>query len=150
MTTSIAVGSAGKHTSAYASLRGQLRTTEADNRQLIADNEELVCELTRSVIRGCQAATRAAELEVENTALKARVRELADKVCRSAAEQERLRQAVINARPRITKVDTRLVRPFAPVVALPYTSPVQWVDTSSEDTAELPVLDWPTYPKGVA
>jgi hypothetical protein len=144
--SSIAIGAGGKHTAAYTELRDRARQMEADNRQLIAANEELVCELTRSVIHGCQSATRAAELETELAAVKAANEDLRRATIRAKAEQERLRQAVINARPRITKVDTQLVRPYSPVVALPYTSPVAWVDTSSEDTAELPVLDWPTYP----
>jgi hypothetical protein len=111
----ISVGAPGKHTPAAAELR---------TRQLIAANEDLVCELTSSIIRGCQAETRAAELEAENKALKARVRELGDKVIRAGAEHQRLRQAVINARPKIREVPTDLVRPYSPVVVLPYTSPV--------------------------
>ncbi|MFF0166734.1 hypothetical protein [Streptomyces prasinus] len=139
----------GKHTPAYVELSARARQVEDDNRQLTAANEDLVCELARSIIRGSQAALRAAELEAENQALKARVKTLSHKVCRSAAEQERLRRAVVNARPRIREVPTDLVRPYSPVVQLPYVSPVPYCDTSAEQTQELPILDqpqpWPTY-----
>jgi hypothetical protein len=107
-----------------AALDTRLTQAEADNCELIAASETLVCELTSSIIRGCQAETRAAELEAENKALKARVRELGDKVIRAGAEHQRLRQAVINARPKIREVPTDLVRPYSPVVELPYISPV--------------------------
>ncbi|MFF3928171.1 hypothetical protein [Streptomyces hirsutus] len=141
--------STGKHSPAYTELRTRTRQVEDDNRQLTAANEDLVCELARSIIRECQTGMRAAALEAENKALKARVKELAAKVCRSAAEQQRLRQAVVNARPRIREVPTDLVRPYSPVVQLPYVSPVPYRDTSSETTQQLPILDqpepWPIY-----
>lgn len=57
----------------------------------------------------------------------AEIRRLQAKVIRAGTEHQRLRQAVINARPRITVVDTQLVRPYAPVVELPYTSPLEEV-----------------------
>jgi len=145
------VSSIGKHSPAYTELRTRTRTrqVENDNRQLTAANEDLVCELARSIIRECQTGMRAAELDAENKALKARVKELAHKVIRGAAEQQRLRQAVVNARPRIREVPTDLVRPYSPVVQLPYVSPVPYRDTSSETTQQLPILDqpepWPIY-----
>ncbi|MFE7233980.1 hypothetical protein ACFVAF_25590 [Streptomyces sp. NPDC057596] len=150
MTTAIPFGTTGKHTAAYAELRHRADRVEADNRQLSAANETLVCELSRAIIGGCQAATLAADLDAENQALKRRVRELSDKVIRGAAEQARLRQAVINARPRIREVPTDLVRPYSPVVVLPYVSPVPHHDTSNDQTQPLPILDqpqttWPVY-----
>jgi hypothetical protein len=142
---SIATVSRGKHTAAYriADLEAQLAQASADNQALIGANEDLVCELTRAVIRSCQDEMRIAVAEEENGRLKARVKELSDKVIRGAAEHARLRQAVINARPRITKVDTQLVRPYAPAVVLPYVSPVPYRDSSSEQTQQLPILDLP-------
>ncbi|MBR8638686.1 hypothetical protein KEF29_03575 [Streptomyces tuirus] len=137
------MSSIGKHSPAYTELRTRAERAEDDNRQLIAANEDLVGELTRSIVRECQTSIRAAAAEAENEALKRRVKELSGKVCRSAAEQQRLRQAVINARPRITQVDTQLVRPYSPVVCLPYASPVPYLDTSNDQTQELPILDQP-------
>ncbi|QIP87588.1 hypothetical protein GLX30_30195 [Streptomyces sp. Tu 2975] len=53
----------------------------------------------------------------------AEIRRLQRQRIRDAADKQRLRQAVIDARPRIRVIDTQLVRPYAPVVQLPYTSP---------------------------
>jgi hypothetical protein len=55
----------------------------------------------------------------------AEIRRLQRQTIRDAADKQRLRQAVLDARPRIRVVDTQLVRPYAPVVELPYTSPVE-------------------------
>ena len=133
----------GKHTPAYIGLSAHARQVEDDNRQLTAANEDLVCELSRSIIRECQTSMRVAALEAENRALKARVKELGNKVIRGAAEQARLRQAVVNARPRIRVAPTDLVRPYSPVVQLPYVSPAPYRDTSNDATQELPILDRP-------
>jgi hypothetical protein len=121
----------GKHSSAYASLRaltGRLeaavKALEADNRELIADAEDRERDLHTALIRGCQDAMRIAWLEEQRAGLVAHCRELTHKTIRAMAEQERLRQAVVNARPRIREVPTDLVRPYSPVVVLPYVSPV--------------------------
>lgn len=53
----------------------------------------------------------------------AEIRRLQRQHIRDAADKQRLRQAVLDARPRIRVVDTQLVRPYAPVVQLPYVSP---------------------------
>lgn len=142
---SLTLTSRGKHTAAYriADLEAQLAQVSADNQALIGANEDLTADLARAVVRACQDEMRIAVAEEENGRLKARVKELGDKVIRGAAEHARLRQAVINARPRITKVDTQLVRPYAPVVVLSYMSPVPYRDSSSEQTQQLPILDWP-------
>ena len=125
----------------------QLKQTIArltvDNETVTAANEDLVCELMRAMIRVVQDATRIAELDTELKAAVAEVKRLQQKVIRSAAEQERLRQAVIDARPRINQMDTQLVRPFAPEVVLPYVSPVPYSDSSNETTQELPLVDLP-------
>lgn len=62
----------------------------------------------------------------------AEIRRLQRQVIRDAAEKERLRQAVVDSRPRIRVVDTQLVRPYAPVVQLPYVSPA---DTPQQRSA---------------
>jgi hypothetical protein len=118
----ISVGAPGKHTPAAAELR--TRQIEADNRQLIAANETLVCELTSSIIRGCQDAILIARLKEQLADAVAGIRKTQQDLIRAKAEQERLRQAVINARPKIREVPTDLVRPYSPVVALPYVSPL--------------------------
>lgn len=107
-----------------AELESQLAQTQADNRELIAANEDLTCALGRAVIHSCQDEMRIAIAEDENRRLKAANEELRGKTIRAQAEQERLRRAVINARPRIREVPTELVRPYSPVVCLPYVSPV--------------------------
>lgn len=63
----------------------------------------------------------------------------AGKVVRAEAEQRRLRQAVINARPRITHAEPPLVPPYA-ALSLPYPVPVQGRDTSAETTQQMPIL----------
>jgi hypothetical protein len=146
--TAITVGSQGRHTSAYTSLRRHARSVEADNRQLIAVNEQQADEIHTALIRGCQDAMANAQLRAENTALKKRVKELGDKVIRGGAEHQRLRQAVINARPRISVAVQRLDRPYVSHVQIPYPIPVgQW--TANDETQQLPVIDrpepWPVY-----
>ncbi|NUP38942.1 MAG: hypothetical protein HOY76_18485 [Streptomyces sp.] len=133
----------GKHTAAYRELEARLAQAEADNQALIAANEDLVCELTRTILDASRHSMRAAVAEEENGRLKARVRELGDKVIRAGAEHARLRQAVVNARPRIREVPTALVRPFAPEVVLPYVSPVPYRSTANDETQQLPVIDMP-------
>lgn len=116
---------------------------EADNQALIAANEDLVCDLTRTILDASQHSMRAAVADEENGRLKARVKELGDKVIRGAANEARLRQAVINARPRITQVPTDLVRPYSPVVQWPYVSPVPYRSTANDETQQLPVIELP-------
>jgi hypothetical protein len=146
--TTIEAGPRRKHRAddRIADLEARLAQAEADNQTLIATNETLVCELTRTILSASEYSIRSAVAEEENVRLKARVRELADKVIRGAGEQARLRQAVVNARPRITVVDTQMVRPYITGFRLPYLSAIPYRDTSAEETQALPVLDWPTYP----
>jgi hypothetical protein len=147
----MAIPARGRHSvkRRNADLKAQLAQERDDNRQLIASNEDLVCALSQSVIRGMQDAVTIAELRAENKAVKAANEDLRRATIRAKAEQERLRRAVVNARPRITEVPTALVRPYSPVVQLPYTSPVPYRDTSCDATQQLPILDqpqpWPTY-----
>lgn len=141
----------GKHTAAYRELEARLAQVEADNRALIARNEELVCELTGTILSASRYSLRAAAAEEENGRLKQANEEWRRTTVRAKAEQERLRQAVINARPRIREVPSAMVRPFAPVVVLPYVSPVPYRSTANDETQKLPVLDqpqpavWPVY-----
>lgn len=136
----------GRHTAAYRELEARLAQAEAGNRALIARNEVLVCELTSTIISASQYSARAATAEEENGRLQASHKELRHTVIRAKAEQERLRRAVVAARPRIREVDTRLVRPYSPVVVLPYVSPVPYRDTSNDETQQLPVIERPDYP----
>ncbi|MGW1160424.1 hypothetical protein ACWD48_19830 [Streptomyces sp. NPDC002519] len=106
-----------------AELEARLDQAEADNRALTAANETLICELTSTILSASEYSIRAATAEEENGRLKRRVRELGDKVIRAGAEHQRLRQAVINARPQIHEVPTGLVRPYSPVVCMPYVPP---------------------------
>lgn len=146
MSTAITIGSIGKHTSAYAQLRERVRLAEADNRQLVAAVEDRDIELHAALIRGCQDAMAIAQLQAERAALLKKNEELRGKTIRAQAEQERLRRAVVSARPRIREVPTDLVRPYSPMVCLPYVSPAPWRDTSNDATQQLPVIDRPDHP----
>lgn len=117
---------------------------EARIRELETTNEKLSCDLARTIVRASQDAMWRAQADEENGRLKKRVRELGDKVIRGAAEHARLRQAVINARPRIREVPTDLVRPYSPEVVLPYVSPVPYRSTANDETQQLPILDLPS------
>ncbi|MFI9598862.1 hypothetical protein ACIHCX_03105 [Streptomyces sp. NPDC052043] len=150
MTTAIPLGTTGKHSPAYVDLRAYTRQVEDDNRQLSTANEQQAGELHTALVRGCQDAMYIARLECEHVALLAANENLRHATIRAKAEQERLRRAVVNARPRIREVPTDLVRPYSPVVELPYVAPVPHRDTSNETTQQLPILDqpaapWPTY-----
>lgn len=93
-------------------------------------------------LRGCDEQLVAAT--AENEALKARVKELGDQVVRQSADLARLRHALIQARPKVYQVPTRLDRPYAPAaVQLPYPVPVAGRDTSNDTTQPLPILDRP-------
>lgn len=109
---------------------------------LAADCSTFNDDMVRSIIRGCQDAMALAVALDENEQLKVRVRQLGDKVIRSAAEQERLRQAVINARPRITYTVQALDRPYVSHVQVPYPVPTGQ-DTSNETTQNIPLVDLP-------
>lgn len=122
MSYAISLRAAGKHSPANAGLRA--RRAEADNRQLIAAVEDRERDLHTALIRGCQDAILIARQKELLAGMAAANRELRHKTIRALAEQERLRRAVVNARPRIRQVDTQLVRPYSPVVCLPYVSPV--------------------------
>jgi hypothetical protein len=61
----------GKHTAAHriADLEARLAQAEADNQALIASNEELVCDLTQTIVRSCSDELRIAAAEEENARL---------------------------------------------------------------------------------
>ncbi|MFJ6566552.1 hypothetical protein ACIQNU_03975 [Streptomyces sp. NPDC091292] len=122
---STATRSTGKHTATYFGLR------ERDAHAVL--------------VRGCRDAILVAQLRAELAAVTAANEEWRRATIRAKAEQQRLRQAVINARPRITTVPTALVRPYSPVVVLPYVPPVPHRDTSNDTTQALPILDQPSY-----
>ncbi|MEV6854798.1 hypothetical protein AB0M89_13425 [Streptomyces microflavus] len=124
-------------------LASQVRKLDAQVRDLEAQIESLTCELTRTLLRGMQEATALAEQRTTNQELIARVKELGNRVIRDGAEKERLRQAVINARPRITEVVQRLDRPYVSHVQVPYPVPVQPADTTNEQTQQIPLIFLP-------
>lgn len=143
----------GRHTAAHriAELEARVRQLEADNRELIARNEELICELTSTILSASEYSLRAAAAEGENGRLKASHTELRHATIRAKAEQERLRRAVVNARPKLHPVPTELARPFAPVVQWPYVPPLPYRSTANDETQQLPLIDlpepavWPVY-----
>ncbi|WP_185932511.1 hypothetical protein [Streptomyces sp. WAC 01325] len=140
---SLSLPSRGRHTSAHQSLRADLRQAETDNQALTAAIEDREREIHTALVRGCQDAMLIAHLREQLAGAVVGIRQTQHSLVRSKAEQERLRQAVVNARPRIHQVDTDLVRPFSPVVCLPYVSPVPYRDTSNDATQQLPVVDRP-------
>ncbi|WP_435215826.1 hypothetical protein [Streptomyces sp. bgisy034] len=139
----LSISSPGRHTSAHFDIRADLRQAEADNRSLTAAVEDRERELHTALVRGCQDAMLIAHLREQLAGAVAGIRQTQHSLVRAKAEQDRLRQAVINARPRIHRVDTQLVRPFSPVVCLPYVSPVPYRDTSNDATQQLPIVDRP-------
>lgn len=141
MSFAISIRAAGRHSRTNPELRA--RRAEADNVQLIATIEDQARDLHTALIRGCQDAMRIAWLEEQRAGLVAHCRDLSHKTIRARAEQARLRQAVINARPRIREVPTDLVRPYSPVVCLPYVSPAPHRNISNDETQQLPILDRP-------
>ncbi|WP_328313140.1 hypothetical protein OG432_24675 [Streptomyces sp. NBC_00442] len=124
-------------------LKDQIAKLLADNRMLIGETSDLNCAVHKALMNSLRDEMRIAQAERERDAAVAEVRRLQSKVIRAGAEQERLRQAVIQARPRITEVPCELVRPYSPDVVLPYVSPVPYRDTSNETTQTLPLLDVP-------
>ncbi|WP_406190111.1 hypothetical protein OH791_33465 [Streptomyces anulatus] len=112
-------------------------------RELEAESESLTCELTRTLLRGMQDATALADQRTINQELIDRVEKLNARVIRDGAEKQRLRQAVINARPRITEVVQRLDRPYVSHVQVPYPVPVQPADTSNDETQAIPLIYLP-------
>jgi len=142
MTIAIPSRVAGRHSSANPELRA--RRAEADNIQLTATVEDQARDLHTALIRGCQDAMRIAYLREQLAGAVAGIRKTQHDLIRAKAEQDRLRQAVVNARPRIREVPTDLVRPYSPVVCLPYVSPVPYRDTSNDETQELPILEQPS------
>ncbi|MGW4759575.1 hypothetical protein [Streptomyces chartreusis] len=138
-----AISTPGRHTSAHQSVRAELRQAETDNRTLTAAVEDREREIHTALVRGCQDAMLIAHLREQLAGAVVGIRQTQHDLVRSRAEQERLRQAVVNARPRIHRVDTDLVRPFSPVVCLPYVSPVPYRDTSNDATQQLPIVDRP-------
>lgn len=122
MSYAISARTVGKHSSANAELRA--RRAESDNRRLIAAVEDREKEIHTALVRGCQDSMRIARLKEQLAGTVVGIRKTQHDLIRALAEQERLRRAVVNARPRIREVDTRLVRPYSPVVVLPYVSPV--------------------------
>ncbi|MFJ4925368.1 hypothetical protein [Streptomyces sp. NPDC088736] len=140
----------GRHTTAHriAELEARNAELEAENAALVGANEDLVCELTRVIVRSCNDELRIAAAEEENGRLKARVKALGDKVIRAGAEHARLRQAVINARPRISVAVQQLDRPYVSHVQVPYPVPVGR-STANDETQLLPLIEqpepWPVY-----
>ncbi|SFT31868.1 hypothetical protein [Streptomyces sp. ok210] len=139
------------HTTAKHRAPDRIELLEAHIRDLESTVKSLTCELTSTLLRGMRDATALYDTQSENDALKARNQQLASTVIRDGAEKTRLRQAVINARPRITETVQRLDRPYVSHVQIPYPVPVQPADTVNEQTQQMPILDlpetaaWPSY-----
>ena len=115
----------GRHSAEHKirELKAQVARLKDDNVTVIAANENNARDIHTALVRGCQDAIALAESRDENQQLKARVKELGDKVIRAEADKQRLRQAVINARPRITYTVQRLDRPYVSHVQVPYPVP---------------------------
>lgn len=126
-----------------AQLKDQIQQLLADNRMVIADNADLECAVHKALMRSLRDGMCIAKAEAERDAAVAEVRRLQARVICNAADLARLRQAVIQARPRITEVPCELVRPYSPEVVLPYVSPVPYRDTSGETTQNTALVDLP-------
>ena len=126
-----------------AQLKDQIRQLLADNATVIADNSDLNCAVHRALTNSMQDAMLIAQLQAERDLAVAQVRALQRRVIADAAHLARLRQAVINARPRITPVPCELVRPYSPDVVLPYVSPVPYRDPRNETTQNIALIDLP-------
>lgn len=103
--------------------------------RLTALNETLTCAET-------QARVELADADAALKVMTALAKKHGNTVIRQAADLARLRQAVINARPRIIVADPPLVPPYAPM-CLPYPVPVHSHNTSGDDTVQMPLLDLP-------
>ncbi|MCX4809066.1 hypothetical protein OG601_46970 [Streptomyces sp. NBC_01239] len=141
----------GRHRSSIiiAGLRGQVRELKADKLQLAANAYRADDEIHTALIRGCQDAMLIAQLRAENTAVKKANEEWRRTVIRAKAEQERLRRAVVNARPKISVAVQPLDRPYISHVQFPYPVPVGQ-STANDETQQLPVIEqpkaaWPVY-----
>lgn len=104
-------------------LKEDIARLKDDNAALTAAAEDLTCAMSTAFLRGCQDSMHIAELETELAAAVGEVKQLRQKVWRDAADKARLRQAVINARPRITYTVQRLDRPYVSHVQIPYPVP---------------------------
>ncbi|MER5461612.1 hypothetical protein ABT010_13180 [Streptomyces sp. NPDC002668] len=140
----------GRHSAEHKirELKAQVAQLKDDNAIVIAASEDNAADLHRGLVRGCQDSVRIAQLEADRDAAVGEVKRLQQKVWRDAADKQRLRQAVINARPLITEVVQRLDRPFVSHVQLPYPVPVGR-STANDETQQLPIVDqpepWPVY-----
>lgn len=97
---------------------GSRRLSPAQQRDLqarLADREKQVDDITFDYC----------DLKQQYEAAVAEIRRLQDRVIRQAADKERLRQAVVNARPRITAVASPVEEPLSPAGVLPLTIPSQ-------------------------
>ncbi|PAZ15612.1 hypothetical protein CLM62_12505 [Streptomyces sp. SA15] len=148
--SAISIGATGKHTAAYAELRTHAHRVEADNRELTGAVEDREREIHTALLRGCQDAMLIAQLQAERDALVKANENLRHAAVRAKAEQERLRRAVVNARPKITVGYQNLDRPYVSHVQVPYPVPVGQ-STANDETQQLPVIElpqpgpWPTY-----
>ncbi|MGY0062765.1 hypothetical protein ACWY4P_40570 [Streptomyces sp. LZ34] len=95
-------------------------------RALKAENTDLTCKLVAlagqvDLLQG-QLDTAGIELSglrIDYEKAVVEIRRLQQQVIDDAAEKERLRQALIQARPRISVVASPVARPFAPDSVLP-------------------------------
>lgn len=124
----------GKHrTATFAEKDHQIEQLTAALAESERAHQATAADLDAALAREAAKDRRLADAD-------ARLKTWAGKIVRVEAEHRRLRQAVINARPRITYAEPPLVPPYA-ALSLPYPVPVQGRDTSAETTQQMPILD---------
>lgn len=84
-----------------------------------AEQRDLQTRLATSEKKNDDIAIDYCNLKQDYETAVAEIRRLQDQVIRQAADKERLRQAVVNARPRITAVPTQAEEPLSPAGVLP-------------------------------
>jgi hypothetical protein len=90
-----------------------------------AEQRDLQTRLAASEKKNDDIAIDYCDLKQDYEAAVAEIRRLQECVIRQAADKERLRQAVVNARPRITRVAAPADEPLSPAGVLPLTVPSQ-------------------------
>lgn len=125
-----------------AQLKDEIRLLLADNATVTAANADLECAVHKALMNTLRDAMRIAQAEAERDAAVAEVRRLQRRVIADAANLARLRQAVIQARPRYTVAVQQLDRAYVSHVQLPYRVPVGQ-STANDETQQLPLVDLP-------
>jgi hypothetical protein len=122
-------------------LRGKGAHHGAAPSELRTQLDDVTCDLTRAIIAGCSDRMNLTITQHDLQTAVAEIRRLHRRVIRAEADKKRLRQAVINARPRITVAVQRLDRPYiAQVQTTPYPLPAETGDISREAVLRIPAL----------